>query len=168
MKNNKHIEKTHIYRICSNNKGTTMVETVVSFVVLVIILAVIYQMIAYCSELRMKAEDVDKMTRNVNKALYKSTVSKETDLVEAKPYVTDAKVKDGTEVIKGPLFYMEVDTEKTNSANVYSSVTKPDHRIWIMNINATGYKAVESGSSESDSTASPNQVPSVISFKYDN
>ena len=66
---------------CLNNKGTTMLETVVSFVVLVIILAVIYQMIAYCTRLRMKATDVDNMTQAVNKAMYKDNIDESVDKV---------------------------------------------------------------------------------------
>lgn len=148
---------------CLNNKGTTMLETVVSFVVLVIILAVIYQMIAYCTRLRMKATDVDNMTQAVNKAMYKDNIDESVDKVVCIPYSTDAKVLSGEDMTKGPLFYMVVDEQKTDASNGYPS-SELDHRIWINDINANCFKAVDADSETSGGSA--NVIPTVMSFKY--
>ena len=43
-----------------DNKGNTMFETIVAFFILTIILALIFQMIAFCGQLRMKAADTSK------------------------------------------------------------------------------------------------------------
>ena len=50
----------NLRRSLHDNRGTTMVETLVSFVVLMIILAVITGMIMFCSKLRMRAEDTSR------------------------------------------------------------------------------------------------------------
>ncbi len=55
-----------------NNKGTTMMELLVAFVVLMIIFAIIYSMISFTSNLRMEAVDVRNAEEEFEAELYKS------------------------------------------------------------------------------------------------
>ena len=155
--------KNLIKSLLLDNKGTTMMETVVSFVVLVIILAVIYQMISYCSQLRMRATDEDNMIQAINKAMYKDTIDSGNDKVQCIQYSTKPDVLSGADITEGPLFYMVVDYEETDPSNNYPAQSL-DYRIWINNIDASCYKAIDMNAQNGSSADMV--VPTVISFKY--
>ena len=96
-------KKLHI-----DNRGNTMFETLVAFVVLAIILAIVYQMIAFCGEMRMKAADTDVVINEFNQNIYKKNIP--ADKIEVK----DRHNEDG---ISGPQFYLRV-SDKTSTANM--------------------------------------------------
>ncbi|MCR4847203.1 MAG: hypothetical protein K5865_10735 [Eubacterium sp.] len=117
------MKKKLVKRLIKNNKGTTMMETLVAFVVLAIILVALYRMIVFSSELRMRATDMNSMMQTFNKELYSSgALSK----VEKIPYTTNnIKLPEkGEGRVKGPLFYIETDDGS---------------ELWVDDINAYGY-----------------------------
>lgn len=64
-------KKLNISFLKTNNSGSTMVETLVSFVVLFLVLASLYGIVAFSSELYMRSVDtsrlIQKFTREINK-----------------------------------------------------------------------------------------------------
>ena len=102
-----------------NDRGVTMVETVVAFVVLMIILAIIYSAIAFCSTLRMRAQDSSKVAAEFERELYnadnqegldESAVSTiNGDKLVVSNYVTDNNI---------PLFFLTVNTDETSKNNL--------------------------------------------------
>lgn len=136
--NERILKKLHmIHKKHLDNRGTTMVETLVAFVVLMIILAIIYSAFVYCSKLRMKATDIDVINQKFNAEIYKDDNKINTDEVEYQPY----SVQEG----KGPVFYIVLDYENSEmmTYNVKDSATDyGDLKIRLNNIEATGYKSV--------------------------
>ena len=94
-----------------NNKGNTMFETLIAFVVLAIILAIVYQMVAFCSEMRMKATDTNIVVSEFNENIYKKTVP--TDKVDVADRHSEAD-------INGPLFYLKL-SDETSEENIKNS-----------------------------------------------
>ena len=70
MKNNLKT-KLNMSFLKKNNSGSTMVETLVSFVILFLILASLYGIVAFSSELYMRSVDTSRLlqrfTREINK-----------------------------------------------------------------------------------------------------
>ena len=58
-------------KIHNNNAGSTMVETLISFVVLVIVFAALFGMIRFSSNLRMRAIDTADVRESFNDEIYK-------------------------------------------------------------------------------------------------
>lgn len=107
-----------------DNKGNTMFETIVAFFVLTIILAIIYQMIAFCGELRMKAADTGMVIDDFNQNIYKTTV--DTSKIDYRDRVTES-------TIEGPLFYLRLSNDTDISKNFKDSsgtdYTADDYRL---------------------------------------
>ena len=92
-----------------SNRGTTMVEVMVAFVVLAILTGIMYGMIAFCSTLRKRAEDTNRAVLEFGRELYsKGTKSH----ISEKIFTTSDNV---------PLFYLAVDAQSTNEANFGST-----------------------------------------------
>ncbi len=148
-------------KMLNNNQGSTMVETLVAFVVLMIILAIMYGVIAFCSELRMRAEDTSRAVVKFRTEMYNSKNAPEgTDFgvhkkdyqdrnITVNNYVTGKKEvekEDGlVETIPVPLLYFQFDTEETNVKNLQpgvSGATVPDEmkeKFSLYNIEAVTY-----------------------------
>ena len=92
-----------------NNRGTTMVEVMVAFVVLAILTGIMYGMIAFCSTLRKRSEDTNRAILQFGQELY--TKDTKTHISE-KSYVTSDNV---------PLFYLAVDAKSTSADNFGSN-----------------------------------------------
>lgn len=116
---------------CSNNKGSTMVETLVAFVVLVIVLLALFKMVTFSSQLRMRAVDTAIVLQEFNQEVYRKpdTYNK----IHRKKYVTDLSLMEGKQ---GPLFYIE-------PANSGDDMNK---RLWVTDINAYSYSYDENES----------------------
>jgi len=127
-----------------NNRGTTMLETLVAFTVLMVIMSVLYSIIAFCSELQMSAMDTGRIMKRFDTEIYntknldvpntstqgvKVISTPESDLV-IKKYTTDKGNQQ-------PLFYLKV-SSKTSSRNIgYTGVYhKP---LSLSQIEATTY-----------------------------
>ena len=125
-----------LYKRIHNNKGTTMVETLVAFVVLMIILAIIYSAISFCARLRMKATDVDSITESFNAEIYKDDSKINPDEVSFESY----SEQEG----KGPVFYLVLDYENTDmiTNNVKDTITDySNFKIRMNKTEATSYKS---------------------------
>ena len=125
-----------LYKRIHNNKGTTMVETLVAFVVLMIILAIIYSAISFCARLRMKATDVDSITESFNAEIYKDDSKINPDEVSFESY----SEQEG----KGPVFYLVLDYENTDmiTNNVKDTITDYcNFKIRMNKTEATSYKS---------------------------
>lgn len=132
------IESNKLKKCISNNKGSTMVETLVAFVVLSIILLIIYRTVVFCSELKMKTVDTNKVIDKFNSEIYKDTDKLDESEIEYKRYTMDAE--------KGPVFYimLDSDNEEMMNKNVKDSVTNYDDlKLRMNNIEAIGYKSVD-------------------------
>lgn len=113
----------------SNNKGTTMVETISAFAVLMVITAVLYGIIALCSELRMQATDAGRVIREFDRELYNQKEG--STLITKRNYETKNNV---------PLFYITVNTEDTTPGNLKNEETTDMTReISLYNICAKTY-----------------------------
>jgi Tfp pilus assembly protein PilE len=131
------VKTSKINKCISNNKGSTMVETLVAFVVLSIILLIIYRAVVFCSELKLKTIDTDIVMDKFNAEIYKEDDKINASEVESKSY---SMISD-----KGPVFYimLDADNEEMMDKNVKDSVTDYDNLKLRMNkIEATGYKSV--------------------------
>jgi len=121
----------------NDNRGSTMVEVLVSFVVLVIILLIISQIVSYCYGLMMKAMDIERVSQNFNAELYKQADQMDTAEVNGLDYNYNAA--------SGPVFYLELDyanTEMMNKNVKDSSYDYTKYRIRMNNLEATCYKSI--------------------------
>ena len=124
----------------SSNKGITMVETLVAFVVLTIIFVLIYKIVFFCAQMKMKTQDVDNVIAEFNQEIYKSS-GPDAAKVEQKNYSVVAA--------QGPVFYLTLDTDKTDMAkNVNDTVTPYDdqsnaeyYKLPLYDVVATSYKS---------------------------
>ena len=119
-----------------NNKGNTMFETLIAFVVLAIILAIVYQMVAFCSEMRMKATDTNIVVSEFNENIYKKTVP--TDKVDVADRHSEAD-------INGPLFYLKL-SDETSEENIKNSTdyTGTSYRLRMSYLSAKTYVSKDS------------------------
>ncbi len=143
MKSDKKKHEKRIINVLKENKGSTMMETLVAFVVLMVILVAITRMIFFSSELRMRAMDTNRVMQTFNKELYSSGAL---DKVKMKKYVTeDVELSDGK--VKGPVFYITPDRDEGES----------EIDLWLLDVNAYSYTYDKSADStvESENLAIP-------------
>ena len=146
------------YRIKMNNddRGTTMVEVLVAFTVLMIILAILYGMISFASVLRMRAQDANTASQNFVKEMYSKENAPERVEGEDMPYV---KVSPHEHIIvrnyetksNVPLFYLSLNTDDTAAENfagtnaetfytAQSNDPEDDYMLSLYNIEAVTYE----------------------------
>lgn len=128
-----------LQHLIRNNNGSTMVETLVSFVVLVIILAILMRMVDYCYRLQMRAIDTDRVFSSFNEELYKPIDKIDTDEVTAREIKTDENL--------GPVFYLMLDTGNTKMLdnNVKDNATDyTNFKIGLYDIKGNSYSSVNS------------------------
>ena len=114
-----------------------MVETLVAFVVLVLILLMINQIIIFCSDLKMKTQDTDRIIGSFNTEIYKKT-----GVDSSEVGVTDYRYITG----KGPVFYITLDTANAEmmTYNVKDTDDSKDYssfKLRMNNVFAKGYKS---------------------------
>lgn len=160
MRDNKKIRKPN--SILFSNKGTTMMEVVVAFVVLVIIFAMVYQVLLFCSQMRMKAVDTETVFNKFNQEIYKTGGYDSSELM-AVPISKEAN--------NGPVFYITVDTEKTNvqyninngNPSVEEVTTKMKNvRLGLYHVKATEYKSINPMIQEEKLI-----TPKILVFEYE-
>ena len=142
--------KNRKLNILLSNKGTTMLETLVAFVVLMIILGVLYNIIAFCSELRMSAADTNRAMIDFNCEIYAKS-----------PNSSVVDIKECTVERKQPLFYLEL-SDKTSDANLGSGSERSSFKkkLSLYNVEAVTY-AYHKEVDDTDTIA----VPKAISFR---
>ncbi len=140
-----------------NNRGETMVETLVSFVILAIVMLALGGMVFFSAHLRMRAEDVAKVSASFYQEIYKDNPdsTKVTTSYYMGKHASDNKT----------MFYLQL-SDKTSNANLGVSTdagrlvfqTKP---VRIPNIDARGFR------SEDPMIDDENLVrPRVLMFSY--
>ena len=149
-----------ITKAINDNRGSTMMETLVAFVVLMIIVAALTRLVMFSSELRMRATDMNRITQEFNKEIYadRSTYIKSDDsdvfvngaskVVYKKYETTKEKTAHGNE--SGPLFYL---------------VSPEDGELWVSDINAYGYSYKTDDAVIKDNNLT---VPKAIVFVHKN
>lgn len=138
-----------------NNRGNTMMETIVAFSVLMIIFAMIYQMVSYSSSLRMKAADTAKMVQTLNTEIYRKDFTN--GKVLKYTYSTDkANLKE-----KGPLLYIEL-SPKTAQSNKARPAGQPRLKLSNVRMDCFIYDPTDEMVTNENLT-----VPKVAMFIYD-
>ena len=143
--------KYRISNVLYNDKGTTMMEVLVSFVVLMVILVALTRAIFLSSELRMRAMDTGRIMQTFNKCIYSTEIknSESFDKVKRERFTTNnIEISDGK--YKGPLFYITPDEDK----NV---------ELWVTEIDANCFTY-----DPDDSTVSSENlvIPKAIMFEH--
>ena len=155
------------------NDGSTMIEAIVSFAVLVIVLAVLFKMVAFSSELRMRAVDTANVRNSFNEQLYKieyddtgNRIDGSMENVKIIDYygVTDPAPK--TKNIAA--FVMILDEEKTDVDSTFGSLNEEEKenikkQITLPHLDAASYYSVDP-IIEDEKLA----TPKVLKFHYDN
>ncbi len=93
-----------------DNKGNSMFETIVAFLVLSILFLLVLKMIVFCGELRMRATDTALVISEFNENMYKTTIP--SDKIESVKKETIPGIEGG-----GPLFYLLI-SDETKQANL--------------------------------------------------
>ena len=99
-------------KIIKNNKGTTMVETLVAFVILIIILGMIYGIIHFCSIMRLNAEDMNKKINTFSGEIYSNDI--DSNKIEVNTF------ENSDENIN---FALHLDNRNTSTSNNYIDTT---------------------------------------------
>ena len=140
-----------------NDSGSTMVETLASFVVLFIVLAALYSIVVFSTQLYFRSVDLSRLNQKFFREIYK----KDTDTSQIKK----------TEYIKGfggaeggkehAALVLSFDAEKTSSENYENAKVTTSY----MNLDKTGaetYVYIGPGSENENYV-----VPTAVMFKYD-
>ncbi|SEQ11529.1 hypothetical protein SAMN02910369_01235 [Lachnospiraceae bacterium NE2001] len=123
-----------------NNSGNTMIETIVSFLVLMIVLAALYGMILFSTNLRMRAID----SARVREELYQEAYKKNPDetIVDIYSYEGRSCTSDSKTMF---MLKLSEDTKNSN-LDIKNAKTRADFekKINLPNINAIGYVSKDS------------------------
>ena len=95
----------------NNNKGSTMLEVLVSFVVLMIVLGALYSMMKFSSELRMRANDTERVTNEFERNIYKSSNQENLNVYN---YYGQYDPSEDENAAKKTAFFLVLDAEKTD------------------------------------------------------
>ena len=173
--------KAHMFnpsgRGYKDNRGVTMVETLVAFTVLMIVLGIIYGILSVCNTLRMRAQDTSQAVIDFGREMYNSQNTEGENPehhISIKSYITEDNQ---------PLFYLAVssETSKDNfgeAGETYWETVNPDlegasqsdmdaasqnlQKFWLSmyNIEAITYVYLP----DSDGKESKIIVPSAVKF----
>ena len=156
-----------------NDEGTTMVETLVSFVVLALVLAALYGMVKISSELRMKAVDTANLNNSFNSVIYKNSIGTN-DNVRTVSY-QGRKLNDQTGKYQ-TLFFFKL-SDETDPRNIDSTISDPNaplpdssSQIWsgirLPHLDATAYICTDPITDTSKEQYEGIVAPKAISFEY--
>lgn len=136
--------KNKTIRKIKNNKGSTMIETILSFVVLMIVFATLFGMVRFSSNLRMRAVDTANVKTEFNEQIYKKDTSSMTNIT-VHEYV--GKHADD----RFTMFMLQPDVNKTSATNLQVGITDVNNvnpnlknNIRIPNIDAKGFVSSDS------------------------
>lgn len=153
MKNKRKKDKFILFK----NDGTTMLETIISFVVLTLVLTALYAMIRFSSNLRMRAIDSVDVRNSFNTEIYKEDPNK--NVVDVYNYV-GKHAKD-----KKTMFSLKVNSD-TSAENL--DITNGDgtpynfnNSVRLPNVDAIGYVSKDSRVDEENLAC-----PKVLMFYY--
>jgi len=144
-----------------------MFETIVAFFVLTIVLMLIYQMISFCGQLRMKAADTSNVINGFNQDMYRGEITTDGSLtsettvgsIKVTPRSTNTEISS-----KGPLFYITVSTDtsddniKSGKAEDYQTI---EYRLRLNHIHANSLVSQDSRIAEEGLV-----TPKALQFYY--
>lgn len=154
-----------------NNDGSTMLETIVAFTVLMIVLGLLYKMVVFSSDLRMKASDTANVRSSFNEQLYKKEYDDSGSRIDGA--MENVKIVDYYGVddpnpanSKAAAFVMVLDEGKTDVEKAFGAPSgdRADNiknQITFPHLDATSYSSVDP-LIESEGLATPN----VLKFHY--
>ena len=142
----------------SGNTGSTMIETLVSFTVLFVVLAALYGIVAFSSELYMRSVDISRLQQRFYREIYKKQTSIDDSFVEVKSYsggIGSGKAK----------LILNLDTTKTNENNYNANSSIAQSSVNMSRISVNSYVCKEGTSTD----GSPTTVimPKAVMFSYD-
>lgn len=152
-----------------NNRGMTMVETIVSFLVLIIVLAGLYSMVKFSSQLSMRAVDTGRLLQSFSGTLYKNGDKIGTD--QAGGYVNVTAYNGANDGSSMTGFMLVLDKNTTDVANNFGSGYTSDSSgidtaIRLPNVDAKGYVSVDPIADPSSSSYENILAPKVMKFSY--
>lgn len=165
MKNSVKKNMKKLKNIMTQNAGSTMVETMVSFVVLAIVLAALYGMVRLATNLRMRAIDTAYVRETFNEEIYKS--GDKTNVEEHEYFGAHSTITNND----GTMFTLKVnmDEGKTNykNLNVNADELKEELRLkFIKSIEMPDLDATGMVSKDSRIEDEKLATPRVLSFDY--
>ena len=142
-----------------NQKGSTMVETLVSFVVLFLVLASLYGIVAFSAELYMRSVDTSRLTQEFYKEIYK----KDEFVGEgSNPFVIKKNYKAGFGATEGEERYAALElTVNIDDTNFTGDPKMKNSRIKLSNTSAKTYVAHDETFEEKKII-----VPKAVRFEY--
>lgn len=142
-----------------NQKGSTMVETLVSFVVLFLVLASLYGIVAFSAELYMRSVDTSRMTQKFYKEIYKKD---EFVGVGTNPFIKKQNYKAGFGATEGENRYSALELSVIiDDTNFTGDQRMKNSKIKLSNTSAKTYVAQDEAFKEKNII-----VPKAVRFDY--
>lgn len=153
------------------NDGSTMIETIVAFAVLMIVLGLLYKMVVFSSDLRMKASDTANVRSSFNEQLYKKEYDDSGSRIDGA--MENVKIVDYYGVddpnpanSNTAAFVIVLDEEKTDVEKAFGAPSGDEadnvkNQITFPHLDATSYSSVDP-LIDSEGLATPN----VLKFRY--
>lgn len=135
---NKKTKYSTIKNILGRDTGMTMLETLIAFLVLTIVLAALYGMVVFSTNLRMRAIDTEKVRSEFNQEIYMTSPTSKVDV-----YSYVGKSKDNK-----TMFMLQLSSQtsnynlKTGSEGV--DIAKFQNNVKLPNIDAKGFVSTDS------------------------
>lgn len=107
------------------NKGTTMVETIAAFTVLAVILAALYHIVKFSSDLRVLAVDTAHLNQLFLREVYKNDDMIDTNFVQMKSFTPGTAE---TETDSTVVFWLELDTSEDHE-EMYQSYLDHNNKV---------------------------------------
>lgn len=149
----------------TDNKGTTLIETLAAFTVLAAIMAILFQIVDFSSRLRTQAVDSAHLNQMFLREIYKNDDKIDKEFVDIKYYGADAGAESVSENSGVCRFWLVLDTEKTDDSNYLGVKTAPDPsnppRFRLDNFEATVYTCMDPLIEEEQLP-----IPSALRFRY--
>ena len=149
--------------LSKDNKGSTMVETIVSFVILMIVFAALTGMVKFSSNLKMRAVDTANVENSFIDELYKSESVAKKNITEHR-YLGAAAEDDNY-----PMFTLKLDTNVTDSTNLIigqETMTKEEKAFYTNSIFLSDIDGICYVSEDSRIADEKLASPKALIFRY--
>ncbi|GEM_PF-2442545 len=162
MKNYANTENRTELNVRNKNAGSTMVETLVSFVVLFAVLASLYGIVVFSSELYMRSVDLSRQQQRFYREIYKKdSAFGETGPVSRTEYVSGNGINGDDYNPNHAGIELVLDTEKTDSSNYNNQDSLKNSYISMDSTKVISYVWTQ------ESTDSTTIAPKAIHFAFD-
>lgn len=135
-----------------------MIETLVSFTVLFAVLAGLYSIVAFSSELYMRSVDISRLQQRFYREIYKSQTSLlSSTLVTSTEYKAGYRPSGSESTDRYAGIHLTLDTEKTNENN-YSTTTIGQSSVNMSKMGLTSFVCNTSAGTSDATTITPKAV----------